>query len=57
MNESIENVKAPEPLGSSRAWPSAAAHDGVAEPFPKVRIPAPPVPGKVAWSLNPDLPE
>lgn len=54
MNEETRNSQDPtQALGT----PSTAGRDPAADPLPEYRIPAPPTPGKIAWSISPWLPE
>lgn len=54
MNEEARNPQDPtQAMGAS----PTAGRDPAAEKLPEYRVPAPPIPGKIAWSISPWLPE
>lgn len=54
MNEESRN---PQDQTQAMGTTSSAGLDQAADKLPEYRIPAPPVPGKTAWSISPWLPE
>jgi hypothetical protein len=60
MNPETRSETIPKPLeltSPRQADLSAGGHRGAPKARPAYRIPAPPVPGRTAWSLNPWLPD